>query len=83
MPNIDMLGSAYGNGITVTDRRFTPTDVVNVISTADFAASQDIRTLDAALTTANAGYWTTARKNQESLWDKLFWLRSQTPAGLA
>lgn len=82
MANIDM-SSGYGNGAVVTDRRFTPTDVVNHISTADFAASQDIRTLDAALVAANAGYWTTLRLNQESKYDKLFWLRSQTPAGLA
>lgn len=83
MTNITMTGSAYGVACDITDRRWTPADVANPIATVDFAASQDLKTLDARLTTVNAGYWTALRLNQESLYDKLFWLRSQTPAGLA
>jgi hypothetical protein len=83
MPNIDMLGTSYGQGFVVTDRRWTPTDVADHVTAAEFAGTQDIRTLDAWLTAANAAYWTATRLNQESLNDKIFWLRSQTPAGLA
>jgi prephenate dehydratase len=67
----------YGMGATVTDRRWTPTDVASPATAAEFAATQDIRTLDAALATMNAAYWTTLRLNQENIWDKLFWLRQQ------
>lgn len=83
MANITMTTN-YG-GVTVTDRRWTPADVANPVAAADFAATQDIRTLDPVLATANATYWTSARLRQESVWDKLFWLRSQVAnnAGLA
>jgi len=84
MPNIDMLGTSYGQDCIPTDRRWTPTDSVDPVTTAEFAATQDIRTLDAWLATANAAYWTATRLNQESLNDKIFWLRSQaSPSGLA
>lgn len=83
MANIDMLGASYGQGMTTTDRRWTPTDVADPVTTAEFAATQDIRTMDVWLAANNAAYWTAARLAQESLWDKLFYLRSQTPAGLA
>jgi hypothetical protein len=76
MTNIDMVGTAYGQGITVTDPRWTPTDVANPVTAAMFTATQDIRTLDAWLTTNNAAYWTATRLAQESIWDKLFFLRS-------
>jgi hypothetical protein len=85
MPNISMLGAAYGQDHIVTDRRWTPTDVADVVTPAEFAASQDIRTIDAYLAATNAAYWTATRLNQESLNDKIFWLRNQVPnqAGLA
>lgn len=79
--NITMTGSSYGQGMDITDKRWTPTDVVNPIAVAEFTATQDIRTMDAYLTTANAAYWTQARKDQENVWDKLFWIRSQTANG--
>jgi len=78
-----MLGAAYGQDHIVTDRRWTPTDVNDVVTPAEFAATQDLRTLDAWLAAANAAYWTETRLNQESINDKIFWLRCQTPAGLA
>lgn len=84
MPNIDMLGTSYGQGMVVTDRRWSPTDTVDPVTLAEFASTQDIRTMDAYLAAANAGYWTATRLAQESTWDKLFWIRSQvTPSGLA
>ena len=83
MANIDMMGTSYGQGMIVTDRRWTPTDVTDPVTTAEFAATQDIRTLDAWLTANNAAYWTALRLTQESMWDKLFYLRSQVPAGLS
>jgi len=83
MANISMLGAAYGQDHIVTDRRWTPTDVNDVVTPAEFAATQDLRTLDAWLAAANAAYWTQTRLNQESINDKIFWLRCQTPAGLA
>ena len=75
MPNINMT-TRFG-GVTVTDRRWLPTDTAAAVSAAEFAATQDIRTMDAALAAANAAYWTATRLNQESWWDKLFWLRQQ------
>lgn len=83
MPNISMMGAAYGQDHIVTDRRWTPTDVTDPVTTAEFAATQNIRTLDAYLAAANGTYWTTTRLNQECTNDKIFWLRCQTPAGLA
>lgn len=84
MANIDMC-SGYGQGMTVTDRRWTPADVADQITSAEFVATQDIRTIDTWLAAQNAAYWTQTRLNQESTWDKLFYLRSQAsaPGGLA
>jgi hypothetical protein len=84
MANIDMV-TGYGMGAVVTDRRWTPTDVTNPVTSAEFVATQDLRTLDLWLNTQNAAYWTQTRLNQESFWDKLFYLRSQAsaPGGLA
>lgn len=81
MANIQMT-VPYGVD-TIIDRRWTPTDSASPTTVAEFAAIQDIQKLDAYLAAANAAYWTAARLRQESLWDKYFWLRSQTPAGLA
>lgn len=83
MANITMHTN-YG-GTTVTDRRFTPTDVANPVTAAEFAATQDLRTLDAWLAANNAAYWTATRLAQESWWDKMFFLRSSVAnnAGLA
>jgi hypothetical protein len=68
----------------ITDRRWTPTDVVNPITAAtDFTPTQDIRTLDTRLVVINAAYWTAFRLAAECVNDKIFWLRCQTPAGLA
>lgn len=84
MPNIDMC-DGYGQGMTVTDRRWTPLDVAAPATTAEFAATQDIRTLDTWLVANNAAYWTATRLASESIWDKLFFLRSSVAnnAGLA
>jgi hypothetical protein len=84
MANIDMT-NGYGSGMTVTDKRWTPTDVASPATSAEFVATQDLRTLDLWLNTQNAAYWTQTRLNQESMWDKLFYLRSQVgaPGGLA
>lgn len=76
MANITMT-PGFGMGATVTDRRWTPTDTAAPVTAAEFAATQDIRTLDAALAAANATYWTATRLNQESFWDKLYWWRQQ------
>ena len=82
MPQIYM-STNYG-GTTVTDRRFRPVDIAGPPSVANFAATRDMTTMDPALVAANGAYWTTKRLNEESWWDKLFWLRSQeTPSGLA
>jgi len=83
MPNIDML-SGYGQGMIVTDRRWAAVDAADPVTPAEFAATQDIRTMDAYLAAANAAYWTATRLAQECIWDKLFWIRSQaSPSGLA
>jgi hypothetical protein len=84
MANIDMC-SGFGQGATVTDKRWTPTDTADPITSAEFVATQDIRTIDLWLNTQNAAYWTQTRLNQESFWDKLFYLRNQSsaPGGLA
>ena len=76
MTNITMV-PGFGMGATVTDRRWAPIDTASPVTVAEFAATQDIRVMDAALAAANATYWTTTRLNQESIWDKLFWLRQQ------
>jgi hypothetical protein len=83
MANIDMT-TRYG-GVTVTDRRFTPTNVDPGPTSAEFVATQSIRAMDLWLNTQNAAYWTQKRLDQESWWDKLFYLRSQAsaPGGLA
>ena len=85
MSNIDMLGTSYGQGMVITDRRWAPVDAIDAVPTADFAATQDIRTMDAYLTAANAAYWTATRLAQESIWDKLYYIRttSQSGAGLS
>ena len=70
------MSTNYG-GTTINDRRWLPVDQAAPISAATFAATQDIRTLDAYLAAANAAYWTSKRLEQESWWDKLFWVRSQ------
>lgn len=81
MANITMV-PGFGMGITVSDPRWTPTDVASPAVSANFLATQDIRTLDARLTALNAAYWTAARLAQESIWDKLFYIRSDaTNAG--
>lgn len=83
MTNITMV-PGYGMGMTVTDRRWKPTDVVAPVAVGEFAVTQDIKTLDANLVAANATYWTTTRLAQESVWDKLFWVRTfYAPGGLA
>jgi len=84
MANITMV-PGYGMGITVTDKRWTPTDVASPATAAEFAATQDTRTLDAWLAANNGTYWTATRLAQESIWDKLFYLRSTVAnnAGLA
>jgi hypothetical protein len=71
--------------MTVTDRRWTPTDVANTVTPAEFGATQDIRTLDTNLVALNAGYWTATRLAQENIWDKLYYYRclSTNYAGLA
>jgi len=74
------MSTNYG-GTTINDRRWRPVDQAAVIPTAEFAATQDLRTLDTYLATANATYWTTKRLNEENWWDKLFWLRSQVAVG--
>ena len=66
----------YGMGMTVTDKRWTPTDVAIPPTVGEFAASKDIPTMDANLVAINATYWTATRLAQESVWDKLFYLRS-------
>ena len=83
MTNIDM-NTRYG-GVTVTDKRWTPTDVNPPPTSAEFVATSSIRAMDTYLATANATYWTATRLNQEGYWDKLFWIRSQAgaPGGLA
>lgn len=81
MTNITMV-PGFGVGATVTDPRWTPADVASPVVSANFLATQDTRTLDARLAALNATYWTTQRLNQESIWDKLFALRSDaTNAG--
>lgn len=81
--NIAMLGNAYGQDCVPVDRQWTPADVVDTIATATFAATQDIRTMDAFLTAQNAGYWTALRLAQESANDKVFWIRNLVPGCLA
>lgn len=80
MPNI-LMTTNYGGNV-LTDRRFKPVDQASPITAAEFAATQDMTKLDAYLAAANAAYWTATRLAQESWWDKLHWVRCQTPAGL-
>lgn len=80
MPNIDMVGTSYGP-TSVTDRRWTPADVPSPPTTAEFAATQDIRTMDAWLTANYASYWTADRLRQESFWDKIFFMRQMQSGG--
>ena len=60
---------------TVGDLGWKNEDLVNPVHASDYAALVDIKALDAALAAANATYWTATRLMQESLWDKLYWLR--------
>lgn len=73
MTNITM--STHAGFTTVNDYNWKPVDQVSVLNSADYAALADIKTLDAALAAANATYWTATKLLQESLWDKLYWLR--------
>lgn len=74
MPNLTMYTTQGFE--TTSDNRWTPADNgAQKLNTADIAAVNDIIQLDAYLVTLNAAYWTTARLNQESLWDKLYWMR--------
>jgi hypothetical protein len=75
--------NGYGMGITVTDRRWKPSDVANPIPVGEFGATQDIKVLDANLAAINAAYWTQKRLDQESIWDKVYYLRTQVGLGLA
>lgn len=61
---------------TVSDSGFTPTDVAGPLNVNDYTALQDIGKMDSLLATLNGTYWTTNRLGQESIWDKLFWLRA-------
>ena len=53
MTNITMV-PGFGMGATVTDRRWAPIDTASPVTVAEFAATQDIRVMDAALAAANA-----------------------------
>jgi hypothetical protein len=87
MSNIDMLGgSGFGMGMVVTDPRWTPTDVADPVIDSVFLSTKDIRSMDARLQVLNAAYWTQKRCDQESIWDKLFYIRSDqgtNPGGLS
>ena len=74
MPNLTMYVTS---GLEpTTDNRWTPANNgINPGNAADIAAMTDITALDTALAAANATYWTAARLNQESVWDKQYWLR--------
>lgn len=73
--NITMT-SGIANG-AVSDKRWTPTDVVSPIVSTVFNPTKDIITLDAYLTAQDGTYWTATRLLQESMWDKIFWARTK------
>lgn len=74
MPNLTMYTTQGME--TTSDNRWTPSDGgVAKLNASDIAAMSDITALDTALAAANGTYWTTTRLNQESVWDKLYWLR--------
>lgn len=75
MPNVTMYST---NGLCTTqDNRWTPADGgLAKQHTTDIAGAVDIASLDTLLASLNGTYWTTARLNQENLWDKLYWLRA-------
>ena len=60
---------------TVSDKGWAQLMLSIHCNTADYNATKDIQTLDGVLATANGTYWTTVRLNQESIWDKQYWLR--------
>jgi hypothetical protein len=65
------------NGKTTTqDNRWNPnTGGLSTGHANDLAASADIASMDTLLATLNGTYWTSKRLDQESVWDKQFWLR--------
>jgi hypothetical protein len=71
--NIDMTTNILSG--TVSDKRWTPTDVVSPVPAALFNATKDIPTMDAYLVATDGTYWTATRLLQESVWDKLYWAR--------
>lgn len=66
-------------GWKVIDKRSVPNSV-SPISATLYAAVRDMATLDAALVTANAGYWTQARLDATCVTDKIHALRLVTDA---
>lgn len=69
----------------VIDKRKVVGGSTSPLSTATYAASQDMSTIDAALAAQNGTYWTTARLDATCLTDKLYALRlgSADAAGIS
>jgi hypothetical protein len=62
---------------TTTDNRWNPnTGGLSTGNANDIAAMSDIASMDTLLATLDGVYWTSRRLNQESIWDKLFYLRT-------
>lgn len=74
MPNLTM--STFTGFEPTTDNRWTPSDNgLGKMHVTDFAAVQDIVKIDTLLATIDGVYWTSKRLDQESIWDKLYYLR--------
>jgi hypothetical protein len=75
MPNVTMYTTQGME--TTTDNRWNPnTGGLSTGNANDIAAMSDIASLDTLLATLDGVYWTSRRLNQESIWDKLFYLRT-------
>lgn len=74
MPNLTM--STHTGFVPTQDNRWNPQDNgLGKMHATDFGGMQDIIKLDAALATLDGTYWTSKRLDQESIWDKMYWLR--------